>query len=838
MIRHNTYSYILAAVLSALALASCTKQPPVLIDGPGEELASIEAGLVTRSGEVVVPSEDYVGRSKFADKDSIVFKTIRRKDSPIDAFTYSDIVFVASVKEENGKESIGWSRDKTKGHTKSGVDRPDRIYWSDATNPHIFIGYCAPKDILDWQLKDGVYFGTLGDPEANLSDTLDFKTGGNDLLCQNDVLLTYSEDIKADDAIAKLQFYHGLAQVRVIVNISEFAAGGGDDKHSVVSDMILNNMPTKYRWSQTSVTTQMAAGSARRNVNLWIPNPEGVGADANKTFTFYGLAVPTSVSVEEPLTFSFTVDYPDAMDPSKTKSHTYSASIGGLSFNSGQCTTIHISLNHQNEKITVGAEYDDWDFVESVNEGSLEKHSIFLNSLERNTTTDPDKPGVTIIGDPLANADDATWLYIDKTDPDRPVIRDIYGNTGTLAQPFTIKSAEQLLSLAYEVNGTDRHNPTSVEYWTNERVDYPGAPTIPSEHRALPSTGNFDFQSYYIALDANLNLQPDLNTETAKQISWPGIGVYLNHEDPGNKPFNGRLMAGVRIVKLLKGNPLFNYIGPQGHIDQLILEDVISISGNAAFVEVNEGVICASKVGSKLTRNPFFSITGSKSYHGGTDQAPQKIYVGSFCGKNDGVLLACHSTARIKAANAERVGGIVGLNNGLVLCSYAAGSIDAPKADEGGIYGIAAGNGTVIFEHDGTTHEHDGTLTFCLYDRNENDKTTTVEDPDELNPNLKFKGRMGSYAVTTSYLQSHAVVGTRGSNDPSNLKTLNGELEDWIMYPEPIIDPETGMVIHEGWPKYLLWVYQNLGLHDTRIIQAHVRERFYEYHVAAYPSVY
>lgn len=814
--------YILVA-LAFLAFASCIKQSPVVAGDPGDELTSIQAGVATRAGEIVGPSTDYVGRSKFADQDRIVFKTIKRKDSPIAAFTYTDIEFVASVKEENGKESIGWSRDKTKGHSGASEANPDRIYWSDASNPHVFVGFCAPQGILDWHLQDGVYYGTLGAPGE--TGTLDFKTGGNTLLCQNDVLLTYSDEITADDAIAKLQFYHGLAQVRVIVNISEFAAGGGDDKHSVVSDMILNDMPMQYRWSQTTVETQMAAGSACRNVNLWIPNPEGVGADANKTFTFYGLAVPTTIAVEHPLNFSFTVTYPDAMNPSTTKSHTYNASIGGLSFTSGQCTTINISLNHQNEKITVGAEYDDWEFVESLDQGSLKKESTFLTTLARKTGNDIKAAGVTILGDPLATLDDATWLYIDKTTPDHPVIRDIYGNPGTLSQPFLIKSADQLLSLAYEVSGTQRNSTTSVEYYTNERQDYPGAPIIESEHRTLPQEGNFDFQSYYIALDANLFLQPSMQTTETNQLNWPGIGVYKGHEDEDNRPFNGRLMAGVRIIKLLKGNPLFNYIGPQGHIDQLILEDVVSVSGNAAFVEVNEGVICASKVGSKLTRNPVFNITGSMQYDGGTDAAPEKIYVGAFCAKNDGALLACYSTARIRATKANRVGGIVGLNNGLVLCSYAAGTIDAPEADESGIYGIAAGNGTVSFHHNDDEEEHNGTLTFCLYDRNENDKTITVEDPRESNENLKWKGSMGSYAVTTSYMQSRALVGTRGSADPSNLKTMNGELENWVQHPD-------------SWPPYLLWVYNNLGLHDTAIIQAHVRERYYEYHVATYPYVY
>lgn len=870
--------YSILSFLTVCTLIGCSQLE--LPRPQGEEDAKEILGVIpTLSRSVdVAELKDYVGRDEFEDKDSAVFVSIHRTDQAINQFTYNNIVFVCAKKVENNIVSIGWSRDKTKGSTQAETDKaPDRIYWTDATNPHTFIAYCKPQQEegheFDWNEVNGAFYGSLGNPTDD--EDIDFRSvyndetenlimSGNKTLRMNDILLTHSTAITANDAIAKLQFYHGLAQVRVVVNISEFAASNGKDKDAVVSDMILKNMLTMYKWKESSVATneltesdataltEIYTGSSvaynqRKNVNLWIPRKAGDGDGASRTFTFYGLAVPTSyggsdssINTSEELEFSFKVTYADPMNPAAnaTKDHTYHASIDDIKFDAGKCTTINISLNHQNEILTVGAEYDEWDFIDTPDHSELKKNSTFLASAERNS--------ITILGDEKATLDDATWLYLDKThpNPDSVFIRDIYGNRGTLNDPFVIKNANQLLSLAYEVSGTERRNATSISYCTNYRVDYSGATPVPVEKKTLPASGNFDFAGYYISLEAGLYLQPGYETPVAEQLNWPGIGVYAGHQHPDNKPFNGRIMGGVRIIKQLKGNPLFNYIGPQGHIDQLLLEDVISCSGNAAYVEVNEGVICASKVGSKLTNNPVFNITGNSVYGDSNSEtnvnSPEAVYVAPFCALNQGALLACYCTAHINATHGERVGGIVGLNNGLVLCSYAAGIIVAPETAV--IYGIAGGLGKVTYttpraEETPEEHTHEGTLTFCVYDRDVNTKTQTMIDPGETNENLKVHGVKfdddgnkviipGCRAVTTAYLQNSGIVGIRGNmEDESNQKTLNGALYAWTMHPTQ-------------WPAYLHYVYNQIGIHDDKIIQAHLKERYFDYHVASYPYVY
>lgn len=871
-IRSSIYRLVITFAAAVLLAACSVKEPVSGTDyDDAVEIEGIRPFMTRATGEELDVAElkDYVGRSTFSNNDRAVFTSIKRTSNSIQRFTYTDIEFVSAVATTGGVTSIGWSRDKDKGSIGGGNSdaHPDRIYWSDATNPHTFIGYCAPQQgednpAFDWGISNGVYYGSIGNPSA--TGIIDFRStfsggaetkSGNEELRKNDILLTYSTEITASDAIANIRFHHGLAQVRVIVNISDFAAGGGDDIKSVVSDMVLENMLTMYKWRQTSVeaeeltegdvtalgsiyTSGAPAYNQRKSFNLWIPDPAGIGEKSSRTFTFYGLVVPTIITSAASLAFSFKVTYPDPMKPEEMKDHTYHANISSIHFDAGKCTTITISLNHKNEKMTVGAEYDDWEFVDIPDHSELKKNSTFLTTVDRTK--------VTILGDTKATVDDATWLYIDKTNPDYPVIRDIYGNPGTLSRPFVIKSAEQLLSLAYEVSGTGRINSTSVVYYTNFRHDDdPDAVDVDPVRHTLPEAGNFDFANYYISLDAGLYLQPsDENLTSEQELNWPGIGVFYAQNSTDNRPFNGRLMAGVRIIKKLKGRPLFGYIGPQGHIDQLILEDVISCTGSGAFVEVNEGVICASKVGSKLMDSKAFEIAG-KTYAGGSAYSPSAVYAGAFCGVNDGALLACYSNAHINAPSADRVGGLVGLNNGLVLCSYAAGAIEAPETAQ--VYGIAAGLGQINYTTDesATPLTHEGTLTFCVYDsdiikntttvRIEDEKTTDNQDiPDALkthgcmyNTNEKrFDTLTGCRAVTTSYLQNKAIVGTKGDFTTTTAQlTLNGALAAWSAHPT-------------AWPEYLHYVYNKLGVHSNTIIQMHLSERYYEYHVASYPWVY
>lgn len=649
---------LLLYILSAFALVSCqeTLDNTQSVPSDAKEMQGVSP-LVTRAaggGIVVAELKDYVGRSEFANNDVAVFTTIKRTAGAINQFTYKDLEFNCTVTETttNGKteKSTGWSRDPLKGTTAAGGEtHPDRIYWSDATSQHTFIGFCKPQQRsgeFDWVKKTvntlDTYYGSLGNPtEAGIIDYSSVYDGetetlsGNVKLCEDDILLTHSTEIVAEDAIAKLQFHHGLAQVRVIVNISDFAAGGGADTLSVVSNMHLLNMLTRYKWNQMGYTTEkLVEGDnsvlgitnydQKKNVKLWIPNPKGIGSFASKTFTFYGLAVPTQLAANG-LLFSFDVTYPDPMEPkTKNVTKTYTASVPtAIRFSSGKCTTINISLNHRNEKMTVGAEYMDWEFVDTPDQGSLKKNSTFLS-----TTT---RTNITIVGDANANADDATWLY-EKNN----VVVDVYGNDGTAEHPYIISTANQLLSFAYEVK--------------NGRT----------------------FTGQYVKLDADIHLQTTTSVkwmvdnknrvnddgtlpEPPEYLSWIGIG-------DDTHAFNGNFIGGGRNITHLYGKAFFSNIGGQAIISEMNLSDVIRVTDHAALAETNGGFMYACRV------------------EGEVDNTTSD-YVGSLCGINTGFIFACIHNGAVKGTKpGAKVGGLIGRNGsrekpGTVAVSYHTGAI-------------------------------------------------------------------------------------------------------------------------------------------------------------------
>ncbi|MCQ2221610.1 MAG: hypothetical protein MJZ12_09425, partial [Prevotella sp.] len=426
---------------------------------------------------------------------------------------------------------------------------------------------------------------------------------------------------------------HGLAQVRVIVNISDFAAGGGADTLSVVSDMHLLNMLTRYKWNQMGYTTEkldegdnsvlgITNYDQKKNVKLWIPNPKGVGSYASKTFTFYGLAVPTQLAANG-LSFSFDVTYPDPMEPeTKTVTKTYRASVPtAIRFGSGKCTTINISLNHRNEKMTVGAEYMDWEFVDTPDQGSLKKNSTFL------TTTAHDGKDITIVGDANATADDATWLYM----KDGNVV-DVYGNDGTATKPYTISTANQLLSFAYEVK--------------NGRT----------------------FAGQYVKLDADIHLQNTSVVDWIVQnkhiknpenvptmLDWVGVG-------DADHAFNGNFLGGGRNITHLNGKAFFSNIGGQAIISEMNLSDVVKVTDHGALAETNGGFIYACRVEG--------------------DVESESEYVGSLCGINTGFIFACIHNGGVKGTLSNaKVGGLIGRNGssekpGTIAVSYHTGAIE------------------------------------------------------------------------------------------------------------------------------------------------------------------
>lgn len=658
-------------ILAAVVLIGCSEKDSLFDDSSQDKVEVGGLELTTRANaNQVAELTDYVGREQFANSDTVVFTSVKRTLQPLSQFTYKDLEFLCSVTTTAGITSIGWSRIKGKGTTEAATTEtaPDRIYWSDAVNTHTFIGFSKPQQgsgekPFDWNRVNigstDIYYGSLGDPtmtgEGN--DTIDYR-GGNSLLSKDDILLTYSTEIKAEDAIARLRFHHGLAQVRVIVNISDFAAGGKADTSSVVSDMKLKEMLTMYKWSQTDTTTTELASvdntslseiynasaplyNQRKDVYLWIPQPEGHGEGSNRTFTFYGLAVPTEITSGKPLEFSFKVTYPNPMNPSVMQTKVYTSSISGIKMSSGKCTTINISLNHKNEKMTVGAEYDDWDFVSSPDQSALKKNSTFLDTMVRDS--------ITILGDAKATADDATWLYVKEG-----AVVDVYGNDGSEDNPFVISTARQMLSFAYEVSGTSRKSLT-------------------------PNGGHsagWDFEGKYIVLDADIHLQSVVSVDSLTQnkdyrtnlMNWMGIGN-------STTAFNGHFVGGDRHITHIKGGALFANIGSNAIISELNLSNVVQVNSHGALAENNAGLIYACRVEG--------------------DVESDNSVVGSLCGTNSGYIFECIHNGTVRGtASGARVGGLLGTNSGTVALSYHTGAIIGTNT-----YGVedAATAGSKIF---------------------------------------------------------------------------------------------------------------------------------------------
>lgn len=763
-IRYTIYNLLVVAVL--FMAASCSDREDMMtVKGDAIELKGINASMLRMTRATPAALRDYVGKSEFEDKDRAVFTTIRRTAKPIDQFNYKDIEFVCAASTVNGVTSIGWTRDKSTGSNVAGTtdDHPDRIYWSDAISKHTFIAYCTPQQgdsplQFDWYKTAGtdgapdVFYGSLGDPTVS-TDAIDFRSqvpdptnhpkdtiSGNVELRRNDILLSYDENVVSKDAIADLKFYHGLAQVRVIVNISEFSASNGDDTKSVVSNMVLKNMLTMYKWRQLTRATESLisadqtvlnafgystkpAYNQRKDVKLWIPDRLGYGSGSSKTFTFYGLAVPTIIPEDttNPLEFSFNVTYPDPMNRNETLTKTYSSSIKNIRFDGGKCTTITIALNHRNEKLTVGAEYDDWEFVDSPDQGELKKFSTFVETVDRNK--------ITMFGDPKATIDDATWLYVDATDGNK--LKDVLGNDGSKEHPFIISTADQLVSFAYEVKGSNRK---AVTYKNLSGVDVNLAANAP-----------FDFSGYYVNLDADITMQPDnkllhdatgfytLNSDGTKSyapsgvgITWPGIGD--DTKDSEGKyihTFNGYFNGGFRHINKLYGASFFNTIGTEGIVDHIFISDAIEITGSGSIAERNNGIICGSHVEGDIVDNA------------------EVEFCGSIVGVNNGVLIACSHIGSI-TGNAEILGALLGQNNGILVTCYNVGD--------------AKNNKTGCHAYAGVGAYHAQSIAYCCYF---NQDFYTSQDYDDF----KDEPTIGhvAFPLTTAEMQSNKYVNQTAS---------------------------------------------------------------------------
>ncbi len=627
--------YYILPILACVLMFSCTEDDGTTVSSNAIELT----GVRTVIGEMPQSRADddkqkkqgtagYIGRQFFIGADKMTLTKFCRTEVSMDSYSYNNLGF-----ESN--DDGAWNRTSSD---------PDRIYWTDNSNHHTFIGFSCPQAWYDesgvlktdkWRLGTGVgedtnnYFGQFSYDTNNVVDFSDSTK-----IAAEDLLLTYDTEKQADPggSVATLHYKHALASARVVVNIMNFAPDDkSEDVKTKVFDLLIEEQPWKYKWAQMPIDgvnginhpgwgVQMLAPteseSEPTNVTLktWLRDEDGTGINRNKTFTFRSLIVPGR---QEQVKFSFKVKYPDALNPATTIEKTYHATLGGgVYFEPGKTTTIRISLNHQNEGITIGAEYIDWENEETPNQTSLAKYSTYLATTDRSA--------VTIAGDAKATIEDATWLYRNNEDK----IVDIYNNDGSEAKPFTIKTALQFLSFAYEVK----------------------------------SGRSFDGQ--YIKLDASLVLQGETEPSDAASTSWATTN-WIGVGDAGHA-FNGTFIGTSRYVRYLKGAPLFANIGAKGKVCGLTLENVLGVISGGMLAANNAGTICAC-IANINTTNSFSSYDG-------------------LCGTNSGKIVACGTIGPDNATEANA--GICGTNSGNVVACYSG------IKSKAGV--VASGSGEVV----------------------------------------------------------------------------------------------------------------------------------------------
>ena len=536
MAMKNLSIHILAFAISMAICVACSNdsdenvstQNVKVLTGINADIYGTDAAI-TRASNTTEKEPIYVGRLAFVGGDKIVMTSFQRTDNPISDFTYNDIRWKKGGNE--GETEGGWNRDND-----DSENNEKKIYWSDAKNYHTVVGYSIPQEMHaeNWSKTAEEGDNYLG--QLTLSDNKVIYDSIKNLT-KDDVVLTYSKEIKSDaTGIATIYFQHALSCLTVDVNIQGFAATPGmgaeeKDNASRVKDLIILKQPYKYMWKQTSDSVETIENDeSKADITAFTNNSDGEGSGNGRRFFFHALAVP---GLRDAITIKFDVTYPDPLKPTTTITNTYKATAKNVFFLAGKRTTIKINLNHENEKITVGAIYDDWVFKDTPDQGNLDKNSTYLASTESKSVKLHNEKGLTI--------DDATWLYMDGEN-----IKDIYGNEGTKEKPYTISTANQLLAFAYEVN-----------------------------------EGVMSFDGKYVRLDASIHMQP---TTSSTNVEWIGIGTQEH-------PFEGNFDGGLRDISYLKGKSLFGNISTNAIVEGLSLSRMIGTTDGGSIACVNNGTI-------------------------------------------------------------------------------------------------------------------------------------------------------------------------------------------------------------------------------------------------------
>ena len=598
---------ILAFAISMAICGACSNdsddnvstQNAKVLTGINADIYGTNAAI-TRASNTTEKEPIYVGRQVFVGGDKIVMTSFQRTDNPISDFTYNDIRWKKGGNE--GETEGGWNRDND-----DSENNEKKIYWSDAKNYHTVVGYSIPQEMPaeNWSKTADESVNNY-EGQLTLSDNQVIYDSIKNLT-KDDVVLTYSKEIKSDaTGIATIYFQHALSCLTVDVNIQGFAATPGmgaeeKDNASRVKNLIILNQPYKYIWKQTSNSVETRENDeSKADIKAFTNNADGEGSGNGRRFYFHALAVPGS---RDAITIKFQVSYPDPLKPTTTITNTYKATAQNVNFLAGKRTTIKINLNHENEKITVGAIYDDWVFKDTPDQGNLDKNSTYLASTERSNIRLHNEEGLTI--------DDATWLYMDGEN-----IKDIYGNDGKKDKPYTISTANQLLAFAYEVN-----------------------------------KGVMSFDGKYVRLDASIHMQP---TTSSNNVEWIGIGTQEH-------PFEGNFDGGLRDISYLKGKSLFGNISTNAVVEGLSLSRMLGTTDGGSIACVNNGTvngcmvkgdvsgttnaggICATNKGTIMACAHIGDVTATNETGGDTN-------AGGMAGENSGTILPSYFAGSLTAA--------------------------------------------------------------------------------------------------------------------------------------------------------------------------------------------